>query len=460
MIKKALASFLVLSLVLGMTACSSSDAAKEPAETAPETAAEESEETAEEAEAAVPAEVPQEAREDVISYLTDGVYSSGDEVLKVGETSVLADEILYQIAYQYYQASYYYYQYGQAFDVNGTAEDGTPYAELLKRYGLDSACANAMGREKAREMGLTLSKEDAASLSGYTDNRIKAYGEYQWTQAVEAGTVVEDDFSEEEKAAWITEKGTEYYDDDLLYLSNTRAGDAASYEKYLYTTRLESTLFDEGGEYALTAEGLEDQIRDYMDSHGVLWGRCILFPKEDSAAASAEGKEAAEKTEGPSPEEAARETYEELAALEGDALREAFTKKQTEFDKSGYTAGEIQQYTNTDSLVDGYYAGLQALKPGQVGITEETDYGWFVLLREEDNPDSLKETVSQDYRTSTFSSLFTKWLEEYGIDYDTIMTDLDINAYFEKLAALQEAVSAAQSQDAGAEGETELQLAP
>lgn len=446
MIRKTIASLLALSMVLGMTACSASSS-EGAAESTPEAPAQESGETAEEE--SVPSEVPEEARKDVINYLTDGIYSSGDEVLKVGETSVTADEILYQVAYQYYQASYYYYQYGQTFDVTGTAEDGTSYADLLLDYGLDSACANAMGMEKAREKGLTLSEEEAASLTDYYDKRVKAYGEYQWNQAVESGTVKEEDYSEEEKAAWITETGTQFYTSDLLYLSNTRNGDAASYEKYLYTTKLESFLFDEGGEYALSGQQLDEQVQDYIDTNGVLWGRCILFPKEDSTAAGQEGEETAgeEKAEGPSPEDMARETYEELSALEGDALREAFTEKQTEFDKSGYTAGEIQKYTSSDSLVEGYYSGLQALKAGEVGITEETDYGWFVLLREEDDPESLKETVSQDFRTKTFSSLFTQWMEEYGIDYDAIMTDLDVQAYFQKLTALQQIIQAGQSQD-------------
>ena len=151
MIRKTIASLLVLSMVLGMTACSASSS-EGAAESTPEAPAQESGETAEEE--SVPSEVPEEARKDVINYLTDGIYSSGDEVLKVGETSVTADEILYQVAYQYYQASYYYYQYGQTFDVTGTAEDGTSYADLLLDYGLDSACANAMGMEKAREKGL------------------------------------------------------------------------------------------------------------------------------------------------------------------------------------------------------------------------------------------------------------------------------------------------------------------
>ena len=130
--------------------------------------------------------------------------------------------------------------------------------------------------------------------------------------------------------------------------------------------------------------------------------------------------------------------------MAGDALSQAFTEKQTEFDKSGYPAGEVQKYTSSDSLVDGYYSGLSALQPGQVGITDETDYGYFVLLREKDDPESLKETVSSSYRTETFSGLFGDWLKEYGIDYSQIMTDLDAGAFFEKLISLQKTIQALQ----------------
>ena len=450
MIRKTIASFLVLSMVLGLTACGGQGGASGTGNETDtqEAASGEKTESTEGEEEDIPAEIPPEAREDVIAYLTDGAYASGDVVLNVGDTAVTADEILYQAAYQYYQASYYYYQYGSEFDVTGTTEDGQTYSDLLLEYGKDSACANAMGREKAREKGIELSGEDTESLASYYDNRIKAYGEKEWESALAEGSIQEEDFSEDAKQAWITEKGRERYADDLLYLSNTREGDASSYEKYLYTTALESSLFDEGGEYALTPEALDEKVQKYIEDNGVIWGRCILFPNPETAAS--QGGEAAEDTaqadeNAPSNKEQALEVYDELSAMAGDALSQAFTEKQTEFDKSGYPAGEVQKYTSSDSLVDGYYSGLSALAPGQLGITDETDYGYFVLLREADDPDSLKETVSSSYRTETFSGLFGEWLKEYGIEYSQVMADLDAGAFFEKLITLQKIVQAAQS---------------
>ena len=446
MIRKTIASFLVLSMVLGLTACSGShdqaSGSGNEADSQETASGQESEGTEDEEE--IPAEIPEEAKKDVISYLTDGAYTSGQVIGTVGETDITADEILYQAAYQYYQASYYYYQYGSEFDVNGTTEDGQVYSDLLLEYGKDSATANAMGRQKAREKGLELSEEDKESLASYYDNRVKAYGEHQWENALADGSIKEEDFNEEEKQAWITEQGTAAYDEDLLYLCNTRDGDAASYEKYLYTTMLESSLFDEGGEYALSDTQLSEKIQEYIKDKGVIWGRCILFPSQDSAAAEDDGTE--EKDENaPSPEAQAAEVYDELSAVAGDALSQAFTEKQTEFDKSGYTAGEVQRYTSSDSLVDGYYSGLEKLSPGEVGITDETDYGWFVLLREEDDPESLKETVSSEYRRETFSGLFSDWMEEYEIDYSQLMPDLDAGAFYEKLIYLQKIIQAGKS---------------
>ena len=448
MIRKTLASFLILSMVLGLTACSGS---KEDASgTGNETAAQEeaSAQETESGEEEVPAEIPEEARKDVIAYLTDGAYASGDEVLKVGETTVTADEILYQAAYQYYQASYYYSQYGAEFDLNGTSEDGKAYTDLLMEYGMDSACATAMGREKAREKGLELSDEDKESLASYYETRVNAFGENLWESALADGSIKEEDFSDEEKQAWITEKGTEEYEFNLLYLCNTKAGDQTSYENYLYTSTLESSLFDEGGEYALTPEELDEKVKQYIEDNGVIWGRCILFPNPETAAS--QGGEAQEETaeadeDAHGLKEQAVEVYDELSAMADDALSQAFTEKQTQFDKSGYPAGEVQRYTSSDSLVDGYYSGLAALEPGQVGITDETDYGYFVLLREADDPDSLKETVSSSYRSETFSGLFGEWLEEYGIDYSQIMTDLDAAAFFNKLINLQKTLQASES---------------
>jgi hypothetical protein len=171
----------------------------------------------------------------------------------------------------------------------------------------------------------------------------------------------------------------------------------------------------------------------YIDENGVLWGRCILFSTQE---ASTDEEKAEVKA-------LAEDVYGKLSELSGDALSESFTEFQTEYDKSGYTPGEIQTYDSSSPLVDGYYSGLEALKPGEVGITGETEYGYFVLLREEDHLDDVLEDVRSDYMVNKYQELLDGWQKEYGIDSSKLLKDVDPLAYFQKLAALQDTIASA-----------------
>lgn len=175
---------------------------------------------------------------------------------------------------------------------------------------------------------------------------------------------------------------------------------------------------------------MADYLPTYIEDNGICWARCILFSTQDCADDAAVAEVQAQ----------AQAVYDELSALSGEALSAAFTERQSQYDTSGYTAGEVQYYTNTDSLVDGFYEGIQALEPGQVGMTEQTDYGYFILLREADQTDDISANAQESYIATTYDSLISQWTEEYGVS-DVAGLELDADAFYTKLSELQQTLS-------------------
>lgn len=378
-----------------------------------------------------PAEIPQEALEDVVSYLTDGAYAADDVVATVGDIPVTAAQALYWTAYQQYYMTYYYYSnYGMTFTMSDVMEDGTTVGESLLAYGVDTAVAYAVAAQQAHDAGVTLSEENAAALENLYADNVASYGEDRWQTYVDAGLINEADYTEEQRAEWMQTEGENFYRHSLMYYATTPDAYQSTFTNIYYFNALRDNLFGEGGAYAPTDETMADYLQAYIHDNGICWARCILFSTQDCA----------DETEEAAVLEQAQAVYAELSALSGDDLAAAFTERQSEYDESGYTAGEVQYYTNTDSLVDGFYEGIQALEPGQVGMTEKTDYGYFILLREADQPDELASTVEENYIATTFDGLISQWTEEYGVA-DVPGLELDADAFYTKLGELQQVLA-------------------
>lgn len=412
---------LLLALVLCLTACGSGTGSGSTSISGDSTSQAQTDVT-----------IPQEALDDVVSYLTDGAYAAGDVVATVGDIPVTAAQVLYWTAYQQYSMTYYYYSnYGMTFSMSDTMEDGSTVGESLLQYGLDTAVAYAVGTQKAHDLGVELSAENATALENLYADNVTSYGEDRWQAYVDAGLLNEADYSQEQKAEWIQSHGEEFYQHSLTYYATNAEAYQQIFNNIYYFQTLQETLFGEGGQYAPTQETMADYLQTYIEDNGIYWARCILFStqecEDDAAVAEVQAQ--------------AQAVYDELAALPSDQLSQAFTDKQSQYDKSGYTAGEVQYYSSSDSLVDGFYEGIQALEVGQLGMTDKTDYGYFILLREADQPEALMETAEQSYIATTYDSLIAQWKEEYGVTASPLNVDAD--AFYTKLSELQQTLAAA-----------------
>ncbi len=410
---------LVLAMAMCLTACGSSGASNSSSISAEDTNA----------------DLPAEALTDVVSYLTDGAYNADTVIATVGDVQVTAAEALYWVAYQRYSMTYYYYaNYGYSMDMTSDMGDGTTIGEYLFKSGIETALTYAVGAQKANELGVSISEDNAATIANLTETNVENYGLDRWNTYVDAGIINEDDYTDEQKDAFVKEFGEVFYKHSLMYYSCTSDIYLDVVNHYYLYASLQDHLFDDGGEMAPTDTTLSDYIQSYINDNGVLWGRCILFSTQDCADDAAKEE----------VRNLAQQTYEMLSGLSGEELENAFTEQQSQYDESGYTAGEVQNYTSSDSLVDGYYSGLQALGAGQVGITGETDYGYFILLREADQPDDLMDTAKSEYISSTYAAQIDQWMADYGVSTDsTALSSLDVTAFYEKLSELQNALQEA-----------------
>lgn len=414
---------LLLALALCLTACgsgasSTTSSDSSPAESSAESSQEPSSDTA----------IPDEALTDVVSYLTGGAFTADSVVATVGDIQITAGQVLYWTAYQQYNMTYYYYStMGYSISMSDDLGDGTTVGQALLQFGLDTALVYATGYQKALDTGLSLSEENAAAISSLSEDNVTSYGQDRWQAYLDAGLISEEDFTDEEKADWIQTHGAEFYQHSLMYYACTPADYTALTSSYYYYSTLQDSLFGEGGEYAPTDETMNDYLQDYIDDNGICWARCSLFSTQDCADDAAVAEVQAQ----------AQEVYDQLAALPADQLGDAFTEMQSQYDGSDYTAGQVQQYTNSSSLVDGYYDGIQALEPGQLGMTDQTTYGYFILLREPDQTDTIYDAVLSDYINTTYSALIDQWQQDYGVSDDSAILELDTDAFYSKLDELR-----------------------
>lgn len=405
--KKLAALLLALVMLMSLlTGCGDVDA---PASGEEEGAdASESENSAQEEETGL-TEVPQEARDNPVAYLTDGALNPEDVVMTVNGVDVTADTYVYWLSYQYTYAAYFYAQYGSALDLTQTVDDdGTTIAQSLADRSKAVAQMNALVRARAQEAGLTLSQEQEDSKADLEAN---------------------------------------YDDNTLLYYATDMETLEEAYSDSCLANNLKDHLFGAGGEM----EPTQETLADYAQEHGTYTCRYILLATNDLEEDDEEGRQA--------QQELAEELLAQLQACAPEELEDKFIELQQEYNTAD---GNTERYTfdNDDSLVSGFREKVSELAVGELGLTGETDYGYFVLLRLENELDGL----SEDYSTVTYDSLITQWMDEAEVTTSEAMDNLDVDAFYTKLVELQNALSnemTAESEeeasDADADLETETQ---
>lgn len=387
--RKILALLLALATVCPLTACgggadsSSADSETGSGSTSAEAESASGSSLASEEETILAA-VPAEAREDCVSYLTDGVMSNDTVVITVNGADVTADMFIYFLSYYetYYMMMFSYYGYDASLE--DSYSDDMTYADFFVQIAEDASIQMVVTRSLAEEAEVTFTEENQTSL--------------------------------DESMADLSES-------DLLYLGANMDVMAEFFTCSIYGNDYQSEVYGEGGSEEITDETAEE----YAEENGYYNCRYILFDGVDLEDEELEAVQAE-----------AQACYEALSQLSGDELVEEFQARQAELNEDG-DAEECYVSPSSDlSFSD----TVLALEEYEVGITDATDYGYFVVLRLPLGEENLS-SVKQDYADELFSAAINDAISAADITYADVLEELDYTAFFDALAALQEAIDSA-----------------
>ncbi|MBQ9166034.1 MAG: hypothetical protein IJX71_03825 [Oscillospiraceae bacterium] len=412
MSKKLTALLLALAMMLTMlSGCSGTDA---PAadETEEPAASDENAESTQDAETAdtedaglVLEEIPQEAYDDPISYVTDGAIKKDDVVATVNGLEVKADLYFNWLTTVYVNMAYNYYYYGMELDVNEVLdeENGTTVADYFVDQAAMMAQMYTLVREKAKDAGLDLTDAQKEELAGLSEN---------------------------------------YTAESTMYYIITVEGMQQAYTDSQLIITLRDHLYGEGGEL----EPTEDTLADFVSANGNYNCRYILQRTDELEEDDTEGRAA--------KQQQAQDLYDQLLEVPADELEAKFIELQAEYNDDGNT--EEFAFDATTSLVSGFREKLAEMEDGQIGLTEETDYGYFVILRLPVDLDSVKDT----YVDEAYNTVITEWMDNAETELSGALISLDAEACFEKLIALQTVVAnelSAQAEAEAAEAEESVE---
>ncbi|MCD7735161.1 MAG: peptidylprolyl isomerase [Clostridiales bacterium] len=403
-----LALMMVMSLLVGC-----SDSTDETEDTTDSTASDTTDETADSTEdsgddstedtTTTLTEVPDEAKADPIAYVTDGAISAGDTVITADGAEIPANLYFYWLTYYYnYYSYYYYYYYGYTFDVTEVTDEdeGTTVADTLVYMASNISEMYAVLDEKADEYGLTLTEDQETSLSEVLAN---------------------------------------YDENALLYYTTNAEGLEMAYRESCQATNLQDYLYGEGGEY----EPTDETIADYAEEQGYYTCRYILLYTADLEDDDDDGRTA--------QQEAAQTIYDALQGVSADELEDTFAEYQAE---SNYDENTDEfTFDNDDTLVDGFREMVASLEVGEIGLTDETDYGYFVILRLDNSEDTLAE-IEEDYISDLYNSQIDEWMNAATFETSEALDSMDWQACFENIINLQTAI-ATEEEAAAAEEEAE-----
>ncbi|MCD7838081.1 MAG: peptidyl-prolyl cis-trans isomerase [Clostridiales bacterium] len=336
-------------------------------------------------------QIIEKATTDEVKYLTDGKLKNDTVVMTVNGEEVSAISLCYWLAYYETQMSYYYSMYGETLDLTAEVSDGVTAADNLQDYAYQAVVSYVAMNQKAEEYEIALTEEEETNVQDYID--------------------LQDSYS-------------------MLYFCTSAEEQGKIYSQYQMATKLQELLYGTGGE----REATDETLQDYVTDNGIYNCRYILCQAdEDDEDAVAEAQTQAQ------------EIYDELSALEGDEQLEKFMEYQ-EQNSDGNT--DEYSYDDDDSLVDGFKETVSALEVGELGMTDQTSYGYFVLLR----LDVDMDTVEEDYISDDFNTLMTTWADEAEIELASAYDKLDALTFFENLTELQTVVSEVQEEaDSSAE---------
>lgn len=418
-----IAVFLTVILAAGLLAGCTGTGSEDETESTAETEAQTDDSSDSEDTSSDTAALPDEAVEDVVYYLTDGTLSADDILFTIDGVDVTAAYYLYWVTYEAYLYSQTYYNSYYVYpEITQEFSDGTSMADLVLNYAYTYMVSYVCAYARALEDGVELSGDYLEAYETYYDESVYELGEEVWESAVYYGYISEDDYTDEEKDALIEAYGEYQMLLYVMYYSTTYDGIDDLYYYSNYFNQYRDYLFLEGGEYELSDEDIDDYIEEY-DLYA-----CDYIFVGNSTSSDITDEEFEEY------EALAQEYADEINSLSGSALEEAIEE---------YATGSMC-FGSSSELIEDSAQQLAEIEVGQAVVSSQTEYGYYVLIREEVTKDTIITELEYSVEISVaemyFESLVSDWMDEAQITDTGLLDDFDIYTFYENLEDLRDII--------------------
>jgi parvulin-like peptidyl-prolyl isomerase len=316
----------------------------------------------------------------------------GDFVLlTVNGEPVTARSYLYRLGYNIY---YLISTYGSSVIDWTTTDSGFNLADYLKEETQNAAAYYALIESKAKELGFELTQEQTDELDSTLLMSIWMAG------------------GEEAYNDQLRKVGLDY---DTFYQIS-----AASY----YYSQLMDGLFGD--------RPTDQEIADYIQENDILSAKHILLLTVDPTTGEALDDDViAEK-------KATAESL--LSQLQSSTdLAADFDALMNEYSEDSGLANNPDGYTFTaGQMVEAFENATRELEYGQLSDIVESPYGYHIILRQDPNT----EDTRKQYRADLLEDQLQSWLDEADIVCTDEYEALNIQLFYEKFTAYQEAFAA------------------
>lgn len=364
---------------------------------------------------------------DDMAYLAADVRRA-DPLLTVDGVGINAEEYLFWLVNAVSEQQYY----GAISGDEGWDDlqlDGTTTAQAVKDDARQAAVLYQVVRNKAKELGVTLTDEQTQQLTASLDGaKEQAGSQAAYQNWLEANCISEEGF------ATLNEVG---------YLSQ------GIREK-----------LTEAGELTVT----EEDVANFVEDEGIYAAKHIListrhrnddgsyedFSPEEKEAAFAQVQDLREQLRKAGDDEALFDT------LMNEHSQDGRDEEGNLYYPQGY------DFVYPGQMVSEFENGAMALEVGQVSEPIETDYGYHIILRIAPNMDTVRGYCTEDYKLNT---LMQQWVDAAQVTTTKAYDELDPHDFYTRLQSVaqarREARESAEPQDSTAPQESgEPQTSP
>ncbi len=364
----------------------------------------------------------------------------GDTVAAtVNGEDLLLSEVSYWLSYDANMLGAYYYGSLDAIGWDDTYDEEQTVADFTKSDALNIAVNYMVLEQKAKEIGVELTGDQVAAVDETMSSYVTSFGQTMWDAAVADGTVVEDDYDEDAKAAWIQENGEADLINEVAVYGTTT--DYLRYMAEIYQ------LYAGIQDYYFPADAVTDEVMaQYVEDNLYYAAKSVLFMNSTDAEGNTVAYSNMDDDQKAALKAEAQAALDEiLASDDPEAALEGYQESRSD-DTGSNVAGSSYTFMDGD-MVEEYTAAIAALGEGEIGaeLVESDNYGYFIVMRLPVDYDSVpvyyssySYTLKDLYVSEAFGNMITEWNSSAEVVTADAYANIDMATAITNLIALGE----------------------